>query len=322
MDNKENKVQNKMVSVIIPTYNTEKYVKKCLKSVMEQTYRNIEIIVVDDGSNDYTVEYCRLYQQIDSRIKIITKDNGGAGSARNIGLKNASGDYVSFVDSDDYIEKQMIETLVRLLEEYNADISFCGVYTNPYEKSNSNELICYDNRTAFCNLLSERILSYPVNKLYKKELFDNVWFPENMTFEDLYIMPEIFSKASKVVETKADLYWYYYNRPDNISSKKNIQHAVDCAVAFVHRYEFACKILSVECELGDALKKAVSMTIGAYGLTHSLQQYQSFNITAKHFIKENLKKIILNPKLDWKRKAVATVVAYTNLYKYLYLVKK
>lgn len=321
MDNEENKVKGKKISVIVPAYNTEKYIERCLRSIIKQTYQNIEIIIVDDGSIDRTVEFCMRYQQIDSRIVVLTKKNGGAGSVRNLGLKNASGDYISFIDSDDYVEEQMLEVLVRLLEDNNADISFCGVYTNPSEKSDSDEVICYDKKTALNNLLNETILSYPVNKIYRKELWDGVCFPENMTFEDLYIMPEIFCKASKVVETKADLYWYYFNRPDNVSSKKNIQHAVDCAVAFVHRYDYARKTMFEEHELGNALKKAVSMTIGAYGLTQGMQQYHDFNMYSKRFIKINLRHILLNTELDWKRKFVAMVIAYTKLYKWLYLLK-
>lgn len=310
-------MKNKKVSVIIPTYNTEKYIERCLHSVTEQTYQNLEIIIVDDGSIDRTVELCQKYQRTDSRINIITKENGGAGSARNVGLKNVSGDYISFIDSDDYIEKEMIDVLVSLLEENNADISICGVYTNPAQKSVSNEIICYDNITALCNLLNEKILSYPVNKLYNKALFDGVFFPESMTFEDLYVMPEIFSKASKVVETKLDLCCYYYDRPDNVSSKKDIRHTVDCAVAFLHRYNFACKILPAGCDISDALKKAVSMTIGAYGLTNSMHQYKDFNKASKQFFKTNLIHILFNTKLDWKRKAAAIIIAYTDLYKRL-----
>lgn len=321
MDNEENKVKGKKISVIVPVYNTEKYIERCLRSIIKQTYQNIEIIIVDDGSIDRTVEFCMHYQQIDSRIVVLTKKNGGAGSARNLGLKNASGDYISFIDSDDYVEEQMLEVLVRVLEDNNADISFCGVYTNPSEKIDSDEVICYDKKTALNNLLNETILSYPVNKIYRKELWDGVYFPENMTFEDLYIMPEIFCKARKVVETKADLYWYYYNRPDNVSSKKNIQHAVDCAVAFVHRYDYARKTMFKEYELRNALKKAVSMTIGAYGLTQGMQQYHEFNLYSKRFIKLNLQHILLNTELDGKRKLVAMVIAYTKLYKWLYLFK-
>lgn len=314
-------MNEKKISVIVPVYNTEKYIEKCLQSIMEQTYHNIEIIIVDDGSNDRTVDICMRYQQIDTRIVVLTKKNGGAGSARNLGLKIASGEYIAFVDSDDFIQEQMLDVLVRVLEDNNADISFCGVYTNHAQKSDSNKIICYDRKTALRNLLNEKILSYPVNKIYRKELWNGVSFPEDMTFEDLYIMPEIFCKANKVVEIKQDLYWYYFNRPDNVSSKKNIQHAVDCAIAFIHRYDYGCKTMIAEKDLKIALKKAVSVTIGAYGLTQGMKQYHDFNIRSRKFIRTNLRSILLNNDLDCKRKFVAIVIAYTKLYKWLYLLK-
>ena len=119
-------MDEKLVSVIIPAYNIEDYIGRCLDSIISQTYKNLEIIVVDDGSRDYTGEILDNYAKKDRRIKVIHKENGGVSSARNKGIEAAEGDYIGFIDGDDLIEPEMYKTLVDLLEEENADIAHCG----------------------------------------------------------------------------------------------------------------------------------------------------------------------------------------------------
>ena len=119
-------MDEKLVSVIIPAYNIEDYIGRCLDSIISQTYKNLEIIVVDDGSRDYTGEILDNYAKKDRRIKVIHKENGGVSSARNKGIEAAEGDYIGFIDGDDLIEPGMYKTLVDLLEEENADIAHCG----------------------------------------------------------------------------------------------------------------------------------------------------------------------------------------------------
>ena len=119
-------MDEKLVSVIIPAYNIEDYIGRCLDSIISQTYKNLEIIVVDDGSRDHTGEILDNYAKKDRRIKVIHKENGGVSSARNKGIEAAEGDYIGFIDGDDLIEPEMYKTLVDLLEEENADIAHCG----------------------------------------------------------------------------------------------------------------------------------------------------------------------------------------------------
>ena len=119
-------MDEKLVSVIIPAYNIEDYIGRCLDSIISQTYKNLEIIVVDDGSRDHTGEILDNYAKKDRRIKVIHKENGGVSSARNKGIEAAEGDYIGFIDGDDLIESEMYKTLVDLLEEENADIAHCG----------------------------------------------------------------------------------------------------------------------------------------------------------------------------------------------------
>ena len=115
-----------LVSVIVPVYNMEKYLEKCLKSIIDQTYKKIEIIIVNDGSTDSSIEICNKFKENDNRIKIITKKNAGLGMARNTGLENANGEYVYFIDSDDYIEETLIEDNIKLIKEYKLDIVTFG----------------------------------------------------------------------------------------------------------------------------------------------------------------------------------------------------
>lgn len=121
-------MEDKLISIIIPVYNVERYLRECIDSIIAQTYKNLEIILVDDGSSDKSGEICDEYSKKDSRIKVIYKKNGGLSDARNVALDIAKGDYIGFIDSDDYIEKDMFQILYNLAEEYNAEISSISFY--------------------------------------------------------------------------------------------------------------------------------------------------------------------------------------------------
>ncbi len=121
-------MEDKLISIIIPVYNVERYLRECIDSIIAQTYKNLEIILVDDGSSDKSGEICDEYSKKDSRIKVIHKKNGGLSDARNVALDIAKGDYIGFIDSDDYIEKDMFQILYNLAEEYNAEISSISFY--------------------------------------------------------------------------------------------------------------------------------------------------------------------------------------------------
>lgn len=135
-------VNRKLVSIIVPIYNTEKYLKKCIDSILVQTYDNLEVILVNDGSSDDSLNICKKYESFDSRIRIIDKKNGGLSSARNAGLDVCKGDYITFVDSDDYLEKEAIELLVKAGNQYHADI--VSMKLKPVDE-NYNSLIKYTN---------------------------------------------------------------------------------------------------------------------------------------------------------------------------------
>lgn len=198
-------MDEKLVSVIIPAYNIEDYIGRCLDSIISQTYKNLEIIVVDDGSRDHTGEILDNYAKKDRRIKVIHKENGGVSSARNKGIEAAEGDYIGFIDGDDLIESEMYKTLVDLLEEENADIAHCGyqmVFPDRVDYyHNTGKKKIQTTEEGLKDLLSgEMIEPGLVNKLYKKELIKNCRLNETVKInEDLLMNYQLFKLSQKSV---------------------------------------------------------------------------------------------------------------------------
>ena len=198
-------MDEKLVSVIIPAYNIEDYIGRCLDSIISQTYKNLEIIVVDDGSRDYTGEILDNYAKKDRRIKVIHKENGGVSSARNKGIEAAEGDYIGFIDGDDLIEPEMYKTLVDLLEEENADIAHCGyqmVFPDRIDYyHNTGKKKIQTTEEGLKDLLSgEMIEPGLVNKLYKKELIKNCRLNETVKINgDLLMNYQLFKLSQKSV---------------------------------------------------------------------------------------------------------------------------
>jgi len=211
-------VNNIVISIIVPIYNTRAYLEQCIESVLNQTYKDFELILIDDGSTDDSLAICNKYKANDSRIKVYSKDNGGQGSARNLGLDVAQGDYITFVDSDDWVLPQLLQVLYDNLILNQADISCCGVYSNEdgSDKKNDSTLVIENNIEAISSFVRNKgcINHSPVAKLFKKETFSGVRFIELRGFEDAGTMYKPFVNANKVVAQNVSLY-YYYQRADS-----------------------------------------------------------------------------------------------------------
>ena len=205
-----------MISVIMPVYNSEKYLHACIDSVLAQTYKDFELLLVDDGSTDRSGEICDEYEKNDPRVKVFHIENSGSSAARNYGIDRAKGDYLGFIDSDDEIEPDMYEFLYELLKKENADMSMCGLadiyggkVVNPvsepvYKVMNDSESI----RTVFEAKLTSVT---PVNKLYKKELFEGVRYPVGEdSGEDASIIIDLLSKCKKTVLDNTQKYKYIH----------------------------------------------------------------------------------------------------------------
>ena len=202
-----------LISVIIPVYNVRDYVDRCLASVCAQTHRNLEIVVVDDGSTDGSSELCDDFARRDSRVRVLHRPNDGLSVARNAGLAVATGDYVGFVDGDDWIETDMYECLYALLAGCDADIAACSHFRDKGRRSTAVHAtgctFVYSRDEAFAQLAEDkRIRNYAVDKLYRRSLFEDIVFPPGRYFEDIAVMCRLFAKARVVAFREVPKYHY------------------------------------------------------------------------------------------------------------------
>ena len=233
-----------LISIIIPCFNAEKTLENCLQSVVQQSYANLEIIIIDDGSTDETSLIYNKFQSNDERILVLKQQNSGVSKARNTGVKAATGDYICFVDSDDWAELNYCSELYSLLVGENADIS---IVEASYEDENGNVLCSkpisdekiFDGNRALVLLLEDReIQSHPWGKLFKADLLKNVHFPENLKcFEDYSTLFKIFNKAVKVVKSNEKLY-HYIQREDSLSHNLSPETAYQFFLAIMEVFEF------------------------------------------------------------------------------------
>ena len=227
--------QSEKISVLIPMYNVEQYLARCLDSVINQTYKNLEIIIVDDGSEDQSNAIAEQYAASDPRIKIITQKNGGNAAARNTALKHATGDWLAFIDSDDYVAPTYIETLYKTATKHHADMAICKYqiydWEHPQEPSGENKDTVMNTAEALKALFYQKdITTGPHCKIYKTELFVNKKFPEGKICEDLAILYQIFARAKKIVLNDQVLYFYLSN-PSGTMNKQMKNFRPERAVA-------------------------------------------------------------------------------------------
>lgn len=212
---------NPLISVIVPIYNVEKYLERCVDSIVNQTYKNLELILVDDGSPDNCPQMCDDYAKKDSRIKVIHKKNGGLSDARNAGMAVATGEYISFIDSDDYVSDDFFECLLNVMNKENSDIAECSV-VKFYEDNHFDEFFdnlsakTYDTQNAMSALIAENPFHQHVwNKLYKTELVKDVPYAVGKLNEDEFWTYQVFGRANKVAKLNKTMY-YYFQRSSSI----------------------------------------------------------------------------------------------------------
>lgn len=220
------KKMKKKVTVVVPVYNVSNYLEKCIDSIINQTYKKLEIILVDDGSTDNSGAICDDFASKDKRIKVIHKENGGLSDARNFGIDIATGEYIVFVDSDDYIALDMIEFLYNSLESNEADISTC-LYQNFYdgedvlESDDNISYVCSNTEALEKMLYQQDCTTSAWGKLYKTSLFDGIRYPKGKICEDLDTTYLLFSKANKIVINTAKKYFYLQRETSIINSEFN-----------------------------------------------------------------------------------------------------
>lgn len=259
-----------VLSIIIPVYNVEKHLDACIQSVINQPYKDVEVILVDDGSPDKSGEMCDEYAQKDNRIQVIHKKNGGLSSARNAGIDIARGKYITFVDSDDTIAEDTYSTnLPILLEDESIDILEYPIYIHYQSPSK------FIHKVVSSHIIGKREIvihwienkgylhAYACNKIYRKELFNNIRFPKNVTFEDTHTTPLILSQIQHIYYSASGLY-YYYSRGASITRSATYKNFCDLLRADLQILKLIDKYPELEKEKKIIYLHTVNVLIDVY----------------------------------------------------------
>ena len=232
------------ISVIIPVYNVEKWLRRCLDSLLCQTYSNLQIILIDDGSMDQSGSICDEYACMDPRVEVLHKSNGGLSDARNAGMKLAKADYISFIDSDDWVAVDFLEHLMELVTRYNCDCAGCGHYVvsdkkGDYKDASDNTInvLKYDNSNALKRLITGQIKQVVWNKLYRKNLIIDIPFEKGKLHEDEYWSYQVFHRITHYVESTYKGY-YYFKRSGSIMGEGYSIKRLDAIKAKVARQRY------------------------------------------------------------------------------------
>lgn len=314
------------ISIIVPVYNCEKYISNCINSILEQSFKDFELILVDDGSSDRSFEICESFAKKDNRVRAIHQPNSGVSRARNRGLDEAKGEYIGFVDGDDCVDKEMYKRLYKNLADNNADISICGIVNYFLKKNGITEKVrqsqvdgfwIFSGEQALKEALQSRLYSVnPVNKLFKKKLFDKLRYPEGKISEDAFLIPVVISKAGKVVYDSKPMY-YYLRRENSITTSNFSDRDWDVVEAYKNH-------LNMVSEKFPNLKKVAKFrylwsytyVIDKIMLSENFENYLRDFKKAFDFIKKNILEIIFNPYFSLKRKiAVMVLLINKKIYK-------
>lgn len=297
---------NKKISIIVPIYKVEQFLCRCVDSILNQTYRNLEIFLVDDGSPDKCGLICDDYAEKDSRIKVIHKLNGGLSDARNVALDLVSGEFVMFVDSDDWIEPNACEDLMELLNQFDADIVSFGmveIYQSGQKKckfANYPRIITPSYGIQCMISFNEFVGNFAWNKIYKTALFSGIRYPKGMLYEDQGTTYKVFNKAKKIYLCDKVLY-YYWQRNDSITGNWFLPVAIKARIKlWLERLEFL-KEHYPELVQFQTAQLLGDIRIGLIKLRQE-PEYNSFKDFAERFIKENHPNMGVLPRYSRKLK--------------------
>ncbi len=234
-----------LISIIVPVYNSEKYLERCLKSIIKQTYKELEIILIDDGSTDMSNQICKDYMKLDNRIKLITTKNMGVSNARNLGLDVAKGEYISFIDSDDKVDERFIEKMYYFCEKYKTELACVNM--NYYFGNNVTKPLKIKggiiDKNEYYKQLICNIKGFVCNKLYHKSLINNIRFDTNISVcEDLLFNIKIAKYINKVCVINEFLYDYYQNSTSTYNGEYNSKKITE-----IFAYDKIINLLQLEC---------------------------------------------------------------------------
>ena len=246
----QSEILRPVISVIVSIYNVQNYVEKSVQSIQKQTYKNLEIILVDDGSTDNSGKICDEFAKKDTRIKVIHKANGGLSSARNEGIKIATGEYIAFVDGDDWIDETMYEDMLGAILSSKADLAICNykeVSKNSIRDNSTDKITVFEGREVLKVFIEEDV-TYQIqnaawNKLYKRNLMGDLRFPEGKLFEDIVYTTKLLAKSKRSVYLDKAYYNYIFDRSDSIMNSKKVERLLtDQVPAYKEKGEFLLSI--------------------------------------------------------------------------------
>lgn len=278
------------ISVIIPVYNVEKYVSKCISSILNQTYKNFQLILVDDGSTDTSGTICDEFACVDDRIEVIHKENGGLSDARNKGIDwcidKGIGEWITFIDSDDFVHPQFLEKMMEAAVSTNSDVAVCGM-TSDFEQwnviqKNFDGKKIYNNKEAclfiYTNEKQHATYVSACAKLFKTSLLKNIRFPYGKLYEDQFTTYKIIYKATKIVEIGDKLYGYYMrdssimHSPFSLRCYENLEACTQAELFFTEHGEF---------KIAEEAEKKKKMITARYAI--SARKYKMYNMVPKKY---------------------------------------
>ena len=307
------------VSVVVPVYNVEAYLDRCVESLVAQTLRDIEIILVDDGSTDNSPTLCDAWADKDARIRVVHKENGGLSDARNAGVEAAQADWIGFVDSDDWVELDMYETLYRHIVEDGSDIAVCGTRelypTRIVDPLPEKQYVQTGKEALRDQLIGDVIHVWVPTKLYAKRIVESKPLPIGLAFEDTYIVADWFLQANLVSVDLKPLYCYWHH-DDTISAMRYSKRMADHLVAARHAYETTVKQAP---ELKDVA--AFRLYWAHFNVLDAMfakgaERDDETKAQIVSFLRENAQDILANPHVGNGRKiAMRALMVSTGLYR-------
>ncbi len=289
------------VSIVIPIYNVEKYINRCVDSVINQTYKNLQIILVNDGSPDNCEKIVDEYAKQDSRIEVIHKENGGLSDARNFGVRKITGDFTLFVDSDDWLDKKMVETMVSTINKFNADIVQTAfyyaykdhlLYDDRFYKEDSEPVIYGNNELMKELVINDKVKNFAWGKLYKTSLIKDIPFKKEVLYEDVFWAHNVMKNVNKYVIIHKPL-CYYLQRDDSIVATYSIRN-LDILKGLKERHKF------IESNYKELKDKSLNLILRTSILHYNLLVMNS-NKDKNGIHRKEIKKYVVENYKDLKK---------------------
>ncbi len=298
------------VSVIVPVYNAERYLRRCIDSILSQTFTDFELILIDDGSSDLSWKICDEYARRYSNVVVFHTENRGASLARKTGIAKAKGEYVAFVDSDDFVRADYLEILYNLIIKYNTRIGACGVYRIKNERDIPSALEVESDCVLVFDTLMKRFFKYEFwgfwGKMYAKQLFDYVTFPRETVSEDYYVMAQIFLKEKTMPVTDAQLYYYEYH-DNSLSHLKISPRSFEEFINVRNTYRLAkqnCPQYK-SLALGNVVETCIKLLAQS---KHDKVRFVAERNDMISFLKQNFSTILFAKNIYWKYKVLTAKI--------------